>query len=122
MAQEIHRRVAKGALGKVEDQASRPEPVEDLPEVDDVLLVGLAGHKDVIDVDEDEAQAVENLVHEPLEGHPGILESKRHAQELKEAKGCDDSGLGDSQLLQEDLKVAVLQVKSGEDCAAFQLA
>ena len=45
--------------------------------------------------DEDEAQAVEDLVHEPLKGHPCILEPKGHAQELKEAKGWDESGLGD---------------------------
>ena len=61
MAQEIHRRAAKGALGQVEDQAGCPESVEEFPEVDDVLLVGPAGHQDVVDVDEDEVQAVEDL-------------------------------------------------------------
>ena len=68
--------------------------------MDDVLLAGLAGHEDVINVDEDEAQSIEDLVHEPLEGHPCILESKGHVQELEEAKGCDDGILGDRRLLQ----------------------
>ena len=66
MAQEIHGRVAKGALGEVEDQASQPESVEDLLEMGFVLLAGLVGHKDVINVDEDKAQAIEDLVHEPF--------------------------------------------------------
>ena len=94
VAQEIHGRTAKGALGEVENQASRPEPVEDLPEVYNVLLAGLAGHQNVVDVDEDEVQAVEDPVHVPLEGHPRVLESEGHAQGLVEAKGGDDEVLG----------------------------
>ena len=70
-----------------------PEPAEDLTELGDVLPAGLDGHQDVIDVDE--VQAMKDLVHEPLEGHPCILQTKRHVKELKEAEGCDDSSLGD---------------------------
>ena len=103
MAQEIHGRAAKGALGEVEDQVSQPEPVENLPEVYNVLLAGLAGHQDVIDVDEDKVQAVEDTVHVPLEGHPCVLEPEGHAQELVEAKGRDDGSLRDCRLLQRTL-------------------
>ena len=122
MAQEVHRRAAKGALGKVENQAGRPELVENLPEVHHVLLAGLACHQDVVDVDEDEVQAVEDPVHVPLERHPRVLEPEGHPQELEEAEGCDDGGLGHRRLLQGDLQVAVLQIQGAEDCAAFQLA
>ena len=86
-----------------------------------MLLAGLAGHQDVIHVDEGEAQTVEDLIHEPLEGHTSVIEPKGQAQELKEAKGGDTGSLGDHRLLQGDLQVAILQVKGAEDCAAFQL-
>ena len=57
----------------------------------------LADYQDVVDVDEDEdeVQAVEDSVHVPLKSQPCILEPKGHAQELVEAKGGDDGGLGD---------------------------
>ena len=73
----------------------------------DVLLAGLAGHQDVVNVDEVEVQPVEDAVHVPLESHPRILESLGHLQELVEAKGGDDGGLGHRRLLQMDLKVAI---------------
>ena len=50
MAQEVQGRVVKAALGEVEDQTSQPEPVEVLPEMDNVLLARLVGYKDVVDV------------------------------------------------------------------------
>ena len=49
----------------------------------DVLLAGLAGHQDVVTVEKGEVNAVEDPVHELLEGHPGNLESKGHVQELE---------------------------------------
>ena len=99
--------------------ASPPELVEDLPEVYNVFLAGLAGYQDVVDVDEDEVQAIEDPVHVPLKSHPCVLEPKGHAQELVEAKGSDDGGLGDPQLLQGDLKVAILQIQGAEDCSSL---
>ena len=62
-----------------------------------MLLSGLAGHHDVISVDEDEVRDVDDLVHEPLESYslvkPGGMQG--HAEELKDAQGGDYVGLVD---------------------------
>ena len=67
-----------------------------------MLLVVDAGNEDVIQVYKSTVQSPQGLVHQPLEGLGRVLEAKRHPQELKETKRCDDRGLGDVGLVDGD--------------------
>ncbi len=58
-----------------------------------MLLQGLAGHNDVILVDEDDGEFNQNPVHHPLEGTCSIPQAKWKTQEFKEVKRSDDSRL-----------------------------
>ena len=85
----------ENALLQVKYQAMLLEPLEDLLQVDLVLLIGVAGHQDVIQVDEDAVQPLQHLVHKALERLPGIPEPKGHPQKLVQPEGSDDCSLGD---------------------------
>ena len=94
----------------VDDHPIVRKEAEDLTEVCFVLLFGVAGDKDVVQVDEDEGDAVEDAVHQPLECLGGILETKGHAEELPEPEGSDDGRLGDVGQCNRDLMIAAHQV------------
>ena len=47
-----------------------------------------AGYQDVVEVDEDVGKTTKNPVHESLKTLGGIFQSKRHRQELEQAKRC----------------------------------
>ncbi len=81
-----------------------------MTEVRFMLLFGVAGDEDVIQVDEDERDATEDAIHQPLEHLGGILETKGHAEELPETKRSDDGRLGDICRHNRDLVVAAFQV------------
>ena len=85
-----------------------------------MLLAGLAGHQDVVHVDEGESQTIEDLIHEPLEGHTSVIEPKGHAQELKEAKVGDNGSLGDHRLLQGDLQVKSRVLKTVQPSSSLE--
>ena len=60
----------------------------------------------VVQVDEDELELVEEVVHEVLKRLGCIAESKRHDHILKQAKRCDDGRLWDVFSCHWDLVVA----------------
>ena len=98
------------------------EAAEDLTEVHFMLLFGVAGDEDVIQVDEDERDATEDAVHQPLVCLGSVLETKGHAEELPESKGSDDGRLWDICRHNRDLVVAAYQVHLGEDLLSHQTA
>ena len=114
--------LAKDTLFPVDDHPVVREEAEDLTEVRFMLLFGVAGDEDVIQVDEDERDATEDAVHQPLECLGGVLKTKGHAEELPDPKGSDDGHLGDICRHNRDLVVAVYQVHLGEDLLARQTA
>jgi hypothetical protein len=71
-----------------DDQASRPEAAEYLLHILLMLLQGLAGHNNVIKVDEDEGKSGKNTVHHTLEGTvlPAFLRPTRRRRNLKKPK------------------------------------
>ena len=86
-----------------------------------MLLHRVAGHQNVVQVDEDAVQPVQHLVHEALEGLPGIPEAKGHPQKLEEAEGGDHRRLGDVLGGHWHLVVPLPQIQLGEDLLAGQL-
>ena len=80
-----------------------------------------AGNRHVFEVDKDEGQTGQNAVHHALERGTCITQTKRHADELKNAKGCHDGGLGD--VVWEHLYVVVPldEVKRGEHMGASHI-
>ena len=113
---------AEDTLLPVDDHPIVRKEAEDLTEVCFVLLFGVAGDKDVVQVDEDEGDAAEDAIHQPLECLGGILETKGHAEELPEPKGSDDGRLGDVGQCDGDLMIAAHQVYLGEGPLARQTA
>jgi hypothetical protein len=75
------------------DQDSRLKAAENLLHILLMLLQGLAGHNNVILVDEDDGKFDQNPVHHPLEGTSSIPQAKWKAQKFKEAKSSDESRL-----------------------------
>ena len=86
------------------------EPVEEGGQVALVLLGISAGDQDVIEVDEQEVEALAHGVHEPLKGLCCVPESERGPEELIEAEMCDDSRFVDVLLCHRDLMVAAHQI------------
>ena len=80
-----------------------------------VFGFGVAGDQDVVDVDESEIQASEDLVHEPLERLCRILKAERHAEELPQTERGDDGRLGDVVCVHWDLVVATNQINLREE-------
>ena len=113
---------AKDALLPVDDHPIFSEETEDLTEVRSVLLFGVAGNKNIVEVDENEGNAAKDAIHQPLKRLGGVLEPKGHAEELPEPEGRDDSRLGDVRRCYGDLVVAAHQVHLGEDPHASQAA
>ena len=112
----------KDTLFPVDDHPVVREEAEDLTEVRFMLLFSVAGDEDVIQVNEDERDATEDAVHQPLECLGSVLETKGHAEELPELKGSNDGRLGDICRHNRDLVVDTYQVHLGEDLLACQTA
>ena len=85
-----------------------------------MLLLGVAGHQDVIKVDKDAVQPLQHLIHKALEELSGILEPKGHPQKLLQPKGGDDRCLGDVLLGHRDLVVPLAKIQHAEDLLAGQ--
>ena len=83
MTQEFHWRLTEGAFGQVEDETRLLEAAKYLSKVEQVLLPVPAGDQNVVDIDEDELEPVEDVIHVALKGHSGIFEAERHPEELK---------------------------------------
>ena len=86
-----------------------------------VFGFGVAGDQDVVDVDESEIQASEDLVHEPLERLCRILKAERHAEKLPQTERGDDGRLGDVVCVHWDLVVATNQINLREDPCPCQV-
>ena len=118
MAQKFHLGGVKDALLVVEDQAKLLQALQNLLEILLMLLCCLAGHQDVVQVDEGVGNAQQHLVHEPLEGLPSIAESKRHPEKLVQPEGGDHRCLLDVLGGHWHLVVALPQVQLAEDLLA----
>ena len=77
VAQELHGGSGEHALCRVDLQAILLKDGEDLPEMLDVLLQGVARDDDVVQVAEDEAEVLEDAVHEALEGLGCVADGRR---------------------------------------------
>ena len=86
-----------------------------------MLLHCVAGHQDVIQVDEDAVQPLQHVVHEVLEGLHSSPEPKRHPQKLIQPKGGDDHHLGDVLRSHWHLVVPLAKIQLGEDLLAGEL-
>ena len=107
----------KDTLFPDDDHPVVREEAEDLTELCFMLLFGVAGDEDVIQVDEDKRDGMDDAIHQPLVCLGGVLETKGHAEELPEPKRSDDGRLGDICRHNRDLVVAACQVHLGEDLA-----
>ena len=80
-----------------------------------MLLVGGAGHENIVQVDEAAVEAPEHAVHQSLEGLGSVLEAERHSHKLPQTKRRDDGGLGDAGHGHGYVVVAAVEVDFGED-------
>ncbi len=110
MAKKLDFPHSKFALLSIDDQASRSEAAKNFLHILLVLLQGLAGHNNVIKVDEDEGKSGQNLVHHPLEGTSGIPQAKWKAQKFEEAKRSDDGRLRYVIWMHKNLKITFSQI------------
>ena len=53
-----------------------------------------ARNQNVVKVNKNEGQTSQDGVHHALERGAGVAQTKRHVEELKEAEGYDNGGLG----------------------------
>ena len=67
--------------------------MEDLTKVGFVLSLSPTGTKDVIQIGEDNGDALKNAVHQPLECLGSNLNPEGHVEELPEPEGSDDGPL-----------------------------
>ena len=65
----------KDTLFQVDDHPVVREEAENMMEVCFMLLFGVAGDEDVIQVDEDKRDAMDDAIHQPLVCLGGILET-----------------------------------------------
>jgi hypothetical protein len=110
MTKELDFPHCKLTLLTIDDQSSSSETAENLLHILLVLLQGLAGHNDVIKVDEHEGKTGQNPVHHPLEGTSSIPQAKWKAQKLKEAKRGDDGRLRNVIWMHKNLKITFSQI------------
>jgi hypothetical protein len=67
VAQVVELRLAEQALACVDDKAVGGKQAENLAQVVRIFFGGQAGHKDVVQVDEDKDDAAQHSVHQTLE-------------------------------------------------------
>ena len=94
---------------------------QDLPHVDNVLLVVPAADDDIIHPGKGGLAVSNSSVHVPLEGWPRIPQTKRHPLILEQAEGGGDGCLLHVRRIHRDLVVPLPQVDLGEDGAARRL-
>ena len=85
-----------------------------------VLVEGGGGDQDVVQVDEHEVEVPAHAVHQPLEGLRSVAEAEGNFDELPEAEGGDDRGLGHVSWVDADLVVSSDEVHLGEHRLALQ--
>ena len=68
VSQKIHRRLCKGALLNVENQARLSQPLQHLSKVLLMHSVVRRCYRNVVNVAKGEGEASQHLVHHPLEG------------------------------------------------------
>jgi len=115
VAEEGDRRLSKGALGEVDEEAVVSEEVEELSEVGEVLLEVGAGHQDVVEINKEEGKVLEDVVHEALEGLCRIAEAKGHGEVFVKSEGSNDGGFRNVRGVDGNLVVAFDEVQLGED-------
>ncbi len=121
VAQKIQLAGPKLALLAVDHETEVPEPLEKELEVLQVRNQVRAAHYDVVQVHENKWQAIRYPVHHPLERVAGVAEAETHPQELVQAEGGDDGGLGNVPGMHGDLVVALAEIHLAEDAASGHL-
>jgi hypothetical protein len=79
-------------------------------------------YQNVVDVAKGKGEASQHLVNHPLEGLACVPQTKRHADEFKQAKRRDDRHFLHVLRRHRDLMISLLQIELGEDVAALQAA
>ena len=72
----------------------------------EMLLSGLAGDENVIQVDENKTILAEKAIHEPLKSLGYICQAERHGHILEKSERCNFSRLRDVCLSYRDLVIA----------------
>lgn len=110
MAQKIYGRTAKLALIDVHDEPVLMEALKKLSQVSVVGLPRTTENQNVVQVDEDEIEALTNRIHQSLECLSSILKAKRHSKEFEEAKWRYYSSFGDVIRLYWNLMITAYQI------------
>ena len=114
MPQEFDRLLAEDGLLGIDCETIFSKPAKYFSKMMSMRSMVGTRNQNVVEVDEDEGQANEHSVHQPLEGRPRIPQTKRHADELKQSEGGDDGSLGDVVWKHLDLIVPLHKVEGGE--------
>ena len=121
MTEKVQRRDSELAVLQIDDDAVVREKLEHLAQVLKVSRRIQADNEQIVQVHETEQQATKDLVHETLKRLRCVAEAERHADELEEAEGSDDSGLRDVVRVYGDLVVSPNEVDLGENRASRDL-
>ncbi len=112
---------APHALLRVYHQPVVLKSLQDLPHVDNVLLMVPAEDDNIIRPGKGGLAVSNSPVHVPLEGQPRIPQTKRHPLVLEQAEGGGYGGLLHVRRIHRDLVVPLPKVDLGEDGAARRL-
>ena len=85
-----------------------------------VLVGGVTGNQEVVQVDKDKGKGTKDGVHEALECLGTIFQAKRHPKKLKGAEWSDNGGFRDMIRMHRDLMVCLCKVDLREDCATLE--
>ena len=86
MSKKVERRNCKRAFDRINHNAELGESVEEQFQMLKMLIFGMAGNQEVIDVSIHEIKASEDFVDESLECLSSVSQTKRHTGEFKQTK------------------------------------
>ena len=108
LTQVLHGRLAEYAFGGVDRHAVVPELDQYFPQVLPVFNFVATGDENVVQVDENETEIPEYLVHQALKSLSAVLHAERHPQVFEQPKGGYDCRLLDIRRVHGDLMVPAL--------------
>ena len=114
-------RASQHGLVFVDGDAMSRQEAEQGPEVLPVLLLSAARHQYIIQIYENGVNLPQDAVHHPLKGLGGVLEPKRHPDELIQAERGDDGGFRDVFRGHGYLVEPPHQIHDREDGPAYQV-
>ncbi len=85
-----------------------------------ILKVG-TGDKNVIQINKNEGESLENVVHEALEHLGGVAETKRHLEEFIESEGSDYCCFWDIFRMERNLVITFNKIQFGENSGIMEI-